>query len=58
MKKITSLFLKLLPLLTIIFGLLVYAVGCLVDAMIIEIFGALFILGGIIAFAERKWARE
>lgn len=58
MKKFTRIFLSILPVLVMVFGLLIYAVGCMMDAMIVEIFGALFVLGGIIAFAERKWAAE
>ena len=56
--KISRLFVKLWPLLALVFGLLIYLVGCLVDFMILAIFGALVVLCGIIAFAERKWAKE
>lgn len=58
MKKFTRFILKAMPLIALVLGLLIYAFGCSGDSMVIEIFGGLFILAGLIIFAERKWAAE
>lgn len=38
-----------------IFSLLFFALGCLVDAIAVEAFGALFIFAGMIGMLEKVW---
>ena len=49
---------KLIPVLLLVFGLLIYVGGCVVDSMAVELFGSFFLFLGIAIFAERKWEKQ
>ena len=40
---------------SLLLGLLFFALGCLVDAIAVEAFGALFIFAGMIGVLEKVW---
>lgn len=40
---------------SLLLGILFFALGCLVDAIAVEAFGALFIFAGMIGMLEKVW---
>ena len=40
---------------SLLLGLVFFALGCLVDAMAVEAFGALFIFAGLVSRFEKIW---
>ena len=45
-------------LLSLVFGVLFFFIGCLVDALVIELFGAIVLVPGLIGLLERLWPEE
>ncbi len=39
-------------------GTFVFALGCVVDVLVVELFGALFIFAGLIGTLEKVWPEE
>lgn len=44
--------------LSLLFGILIFALGCLVDVVAVEAFGAVFIFVGLIGWFEKIWPEE
>lgn len=45
-------------LLSLLFGALFFFVGCAVDVLVIEFFGAIVLLLGLIGLLEKLWPEE
>lgn len=51
MKTIWSLF-------SLVFGILFFFIGCVVDVLIVELFGAIVMFPGLIGLLEKLWPEE
>ena len=45
-------------LLTLVFGVLFFFLGCVVDVLVIEVFGAIVLVPGLIGLLEKLWPEE
>ena len=58
MKKALRILVAILPILSMVFGLLVFWLGCSGNSMPVALFGALFVFLGVAILASRKWEAE
>lgn len=45
-------------LLSLVFGILFFFIGCVVDVLIVELFGAIVMFPGLIGLLEKLWPEE
>jgi hypothetical protein len=58
MKKALRILVAILPILSMVFGMLIFVLGCGMSSLPVALFGALFVFLGVAILASRKWEAE